>query len=40
MSTPSSHTEPGRSARRVALDIVLLVAIPTIVIFILSKIWR
>ena len=38
-SQPRPH-EQGRSTRRVALDIFLLVAIPTIVIFIISRIWK
>ena len=32
--------ETGRSTRRVLLDIFLLVAIPTVVLYIISRIWR
>ncbi len=40
MSSQPSHTEPGRSTRRVVLDIILIVSIPTIAIYIISKIWK
>lgn len=39
-SKPQGSTEGHRPARRVALDIFLLVAIPSIVIYVLSKVWK
>ena len=41
MSTqPQRPAEGGRSTGRVLLDIVLIVAIPSILIYIVSLIWR
>jgi hypothetical protein len=39
-SKPQIPAEAHRSTRRVILDILLLVLIPTIVIFIVSKVWK
>jgi len=34
------QVEKGRSTRQILLDIILLVAIPTVLIIIISKIWK
>jgi hypothetical protein len=39
-SKPQIPGDGHRSARRVALDIFLIVAIPTVVIYIISKVWK
>ncbi len=39
-SQPPRPVESGRSVKRVILDLFLLVAIPTVVIFIISKVWK
>jgi hypothetical protein len=41
MSTqPGRPAEKGRSTGRILLDIILIVAIPTILIYIVSRVWR
>jgi hypothetical protein len=39
-SKPQGPAEGHRSTRRVALDIFMIVAIPSVVIYIISKVWK
>ena len=39
-SQPRPTEQHGRSTKVIILEIILLVAIPTIVIFIISKVWK
>lgn len=39
-SKPQGSAEGHRSARRVVLDIFMIIAIPTAVIYIISKVWK
>jgi hypothetical protein len=37
---PGRSVESGRSTRRILLDILLIVSIPTIIIYVISRVWR
>jgi len=39
-STPPSQPQAGRSASRVILDIVMLIGIPSAIIYVVSLIWK
>jgi hypothetical protein len=40
MSSQPRPTEHGRSSKLIAIEIVLLFGVPTLIIFIISKLWK
>lgn len=40
MSSPPRPAEHGRSTKVIIAEIILIVAVPTILIWIISKIWK